>query len=564
VNELLSVSFAPGQRPQLTAFFALDTQVFQIFLVKKAALLMRAFIVVAVLVLVGVSSPRVAAQSIELSIDVTKSGAKIDRNLFGQFAEHLGHGIYEGIWVGPDSPIPNTRGIRNDVVTALKVIHVPNVRWPGGCFADEYHWRDGIGPQRVVRLNPNWGGVIEPDTFGSHEFMDFIEQIGSEAYLSVNIGSGTPQEAADWLEYMTAAQATTLQKERTGNGHPAPYKVARLGLGNESWDCGGNMTPEYYLDRMKVFSRFVRNYNPAQIEKDQMLKIAVGPGGNEQRWTDWTETVMKAYQHHTWSWDFNGLSMHSYTVVKWPPAFKSVGFGEDQYAQILKNTLEMDDLIKKHSAIMNEYDPEKKVALVVDEWGSWYAPLPGSNPGFLVQQNSLRDALLAALNINIFARHADRVRGANIAQMINVLQALILTDHEKMLLTPTYYVYKMYVPFQDSTFVPVAFDAGSYKHGDITLPRVDAIAAKSIDGKLWVEITNVDPSETVEVELHLNDGINAKSAIGETLTAPKVDSINSFEAPNTVVPKRISAKVEGGKLILRLEPKSVTVFSVAQ
>jgi alpha-L-arabinofuranosidase len=213
---------------------------------------------------------------------------------------------------------------------------------------------------------------------------------------------------------------------------------------------------------------------------------------------------------------------------------------------------------------MNKYDPEKKVALVVDEWGSWYAPLPGSNPGFLVQQNSLRDALLAALNINIFARHADRVRGANIAQMINVLQALILTDHEKMLLTPTYYVYKMYVPFQDSTFVPVAFDAGSYKHGDITLPRVDAIAAKSIDGKLWVEITNVDPSETVEVELHLNDGINAKSAIGETLTAPKVDSINSFEAPNTVVPKRISAKVEGGKLILRLEPKSVTVFSVAQ
>jgi len=224
----------------------------------------------------------------------------------------------------------------------------------------------------------------------------------------------------------------------------------------------------------------------------------------------------------------------------------------------------MDNLINKHSAIMDKYDPQKKVALVVDEWGGWYAPLPGSNPGFLVQQNSLRDALLAALNINIFARHADRVRGANIAQMINVLQALILTDHEKMLLTPTYYVYKMYVPFQDSTFVPVAFDAGSYKHGDITLPRVDAIAAKSIDGKLWVEITNVDPSETVEVELHLNDGINAKSAIGETLTAPKVDSINSFEAPNTVVPKRISAKVEGGKLILRLEPKSVTVFSVAQ
>ena len=524
---------------------------------------MRAFLVVITLMCVAVGTPRVAAQRVEISIDASESGAKIDRNLFGQFTEHLGHGIYEGIWVGSDSPIPNTRGIRNDVVAALKVIHVPNVRWPGGCFADEYHWRDGIGPQRVVRLNPNWGGVIEPNTFGSHEFMDFIEQIGSEAYLSVNVGSGATQEAADWLEYMTAAQATTLQKERAANGHPPPYKVARLGLGNESWDCGGNMTPEYYLDRMKVFSRFVRNYNPAQIEKEQMLKIAVGPGGGEQRWVDWTETVMKAYQHHTWSWDFNGLSMHSYTVVKWPPAFKSVGFEEDEYAQIIKSTLEMDDLIKKHSAIMDKYDPEKKVALVVDEWGSWYAPLPGSNPGFLVQQNSLRDALLAALNINIFARYADRVRGANIAQMINVLQALILTDHEKMLLTPTYYVYKMYVPFQDSTFVPVTFDAGSYKHGDVTLPRVDAMAAKSKDGKLWVEITNVDASEAVEVELNIN-GINAKSAVGETLTAPRVDSVNSFEAPKTVVPKRISAKAQGGRLTLRLEAKSVTVFSIEQ
>ena len=530
---------------------------------QRPSLRMRAFLVVVTLVVLAIAAPRMAAQKVQLSIDASKPGVKIDRNLFGQFAEHLGHGIYDGIWVGSDSKIPNSRGIRNDVVAALKAIHVPNVRWPGGCFADEYHWRDGIGPQRVVRLNPNWGGVIEPNTFGTHEFMDFIDQIGSEAYVSVNLGSGSPHEASDWLEYMTAAQATTLEKERAANGHPAPYKVAWLGLGNESWDCGGNMTPEYYLDRMKTFSHFVRNYNPAQIEKDQMLKIAVGPGGGEQRWTDWTETVMKAYQEHTWSWDINGLSMHSYTVVKWPPAFKSVGFGEDEYAQILKNTLDMEYLIKKHSAIMDKYDPQKKVALVVDEWGSWYAPLPGSNPGFLMQQNSLRDAILAALNINIFARHGDRVRGANIAQMINVLQAMILTDHEKMVLTPTYYVYKMYVPFQDSTFVPVTFDAGSYKHGDFTLPRVDAMAAKGKDGKLWVEVTNVDPHQAAEVELTVTE-INAKSAVGETLTAPKVDSVNTFEAPNIVVPKPISARAQGGKLILHLEPKSVTVVSVEQ
>ena len=301
----------------------------------------------ACLILFAVAVPVTTAQKVEMSVDVSKTGAKIDRNLFGQFAEHLGHGIYEGIWVGPDSKIPNTLGIRNDVVAALKAIKVPNVRWPGGCFADEYHWRKGIGPQRAVTLNPNWGGVIEPNTFGTHEFMDFLDQIGAEAYLSVNVGSGTPQEASEWLEYLTTAQPTTLAKERVANGHPAPYKVAFLGIGNESWDCGGNMTPDYYLSQLKIYSRFVRNFNPAQQDKQQMLKIAVGPGGGEPRWTEWTEAVMKAYQSHTWSWDINGLSMHSYTVVKWPPSYASVGFGENEYAQILKSTLEMNDLVRE-------------------------------------------------------------------------------------------------------------------------------------------------------------------------------------------------------------------------
>src|SRR3974390_896679 len=277
---------------------------------------------------------------------------------------------------------------------------------------------------------------------------------------------------------------------------------------------------------MKIYSRFVRNFNPAQQDKEQMLKIAVGPGGDGPRWTEWTETVMKAYQQHTWSWDINGLSLHFYTVGHWPPSYASFGFGETEYSQVLKHTLEIDALISKHSAIMDKYDPAKKVALVVDEWGAWYASLPGSNPGFLVQRNTLRDAILAALNLNIFARHADRVRGANIAQMINVLQAMIITDKEKMVLTPTYYVYKMYVPFQDSMFVPIVFAPGTYVHGNISLPRVDAIAAKGKEGRLWVEVTNLDPNEGVEIELNVI-GITAKSASGETLTGPKVDSINT-------------------------------------
>jgi alpha-N-arabinofuranosidase len=524
---------------------------------------MRQLVVICALLTAIVTLPTLAAETITLTIDVSKAGAKIDRNIFGQFAEHLGHGIYEGIWVGPESPIPNTRGIRNDVVAALKALKVPNVRWPGGCFADEYHWRNGVGPAdtRAVTLNPNWGGVTEPNTFGTHEFMDFIDQIGSEAYISVNVGSGTPQEAAEWLEYLTTAQPTTLAKERAANGHPAPYKVPYLGIGNESWDCGGNMSPDYYLSQLKIYSRFVRNFNPAQQTDHQMLKIAVGPGGGEPRWTEWTESVMKAWQGHQWSWDMNGLSLHSYTVVKWPPSFASVGFGETEYSQILQSTLDMENLVNKHSAIMDKYDPQKKIALAVDEWGAWYAQLPGTTPGFLAQQNSLRDAILAALNLNIFARHADRVRMANIAQMINVLQAMILTDKEKMVLTPTYHVFKMYVPFQDATFVPVAFNAGTYTHGSITLPRLDAIAAKDASGKLWLALTNLDPNEAADVDASLT-GVTAASATGETLAAAKVDSVNTFDAPNTVAPKPVSYKLRDGKLSVRLEPKSVTVISV--
>jgi alpha-L-arabinofuranosidase len=509
-----------------------------------------------------VASPAAAVEKVALSVNAKEAGPKIDRNLFGQFAEHLGHGVYEGIWVGPDSSIPNTRGIRKDVVAALKALRVPNVRWPGGCFADEYHWRKGIG-QRAVTLNPNWGGVTEPNTFGTHEFMDFLEQIGAEAYLSVNVGSGTPQEAAEWLEYLTTGEPTSLAQERAANGHPSPYRIAYLGMGNESWDCGGNMTPEYYLSQLKGYSRFVRNFNPVQAQDPhRMLKIAVGPGGDGPRWTEWTDAIMKAWQGHTWSWDIDGLSLHSYTVVKWPPAYQSAGFGEAEYGEILQATLEMDRLIATHSAIMDKYDPQKKLALVVDEWGAWYAPSPGSKPGFLVQQNSLRDAVLAAVNLNIFARHADRVRMANIAQMVNVLQAMIFTDQERMVLTPTYHVFKMYVPFQDATLVPVSYAAGTYTRGGVTVPRLDAIAARDKAGTLWLAMTNLDPNAPVEIEASLA-GLAARTVGGLTLTAPRVDSVNTFDAPDNVAPKPVTAKVQGGNLSLTLAPKSVTVVSLA-
>jgi len=496
-----------------------------------------------------------------LHVDPAKPGAHIQRDIFGQFAEHLGHGIYGGVWVGKDSAIPNVRGIRSDVVAALRAIHVPNVRWPGGCFADEYHWRWGVGPQdkRRQTLNASWGNVIEPNSFGTDEYFDFLQQIGAEAYVSVNVGAGSPEEAADWLEYMTADKPTSLAKERAANGHPAPYKVKYLGLGNENWGCGGAMSPDHYVEEMKRFAHYTRNLNTAQEQgPDKMKRLAVGWDSNK---SDYTDAVMKAWKDKVWSWDVDGVSLHNYVVGGWPPHLKSLGFEEGDYAIALEEAYRMDGMIAKQSAIMDQYDPAKKVALAVDEWGAWLAPNPGTNPQFLQQQNSLRDAILASVNLNIFMRHADRVRMSNIAQMINVLQSMILTDGPKMVLTPTYHVYRMYVPFQDATLVPVTFDAGSYSFGGKTMPRIDAVAARDAAGKLWLAVTNVDPNQPAEVVVDL-PGAGARRASGQVLTAPRVDAVNSFAAPETVVPKPISATTRGGKLVVMLPAKAVAVLAV--
>lgn len=496
-----------------------------------------------------------AAQPTAIAIGTTP-GPVIDRDIFGQFAEHLGTGIYGGVWVGPDSPIPNVRGIRSDVVAALRAIRVPNVRWPGGCFADEYHWRKGIGPAalRPSTLNASWGGVIEPNSFGTHEFMDFAEQIGAEAFISVNVGSGSAEEAADWLEYLTVDKPTTLGKERAANGRAAPWKIKYLGLGNENWGCGGAMSNDHYVEEMKRFAHYSRNLNPAQAGANAMKRVAVGwDSGN----SDYTESVMKAWKEKVWSWDIEGISLHNYTFGQgWPPSLPSTGFGEDDYAKLLNETRRMDELIVKQTAIMDRYDPGKKLFLAIDEWGAWLKILPGTNPGFLQQQNSLRDGILAAMNLNIFMRHADRVKITNIAQMINVLQAMILTDGPKMVLTPTYHVYRLYLPFQDATAIPVSFDAGTYTHGAITLPRLDAFAARAKDGTLWLTVTNIDPNNPAEIALA------GRSARGEVLTAPKVDSVNSFDAPNAVVPHPIEARGSGGKLVLTLPAKSVAVVAL--
>lgn len=493
-----------------------------------------------------------------ITVDASQNGPVINRHIFGHFAEHLGFGIYGGIWVGPDSDIPNTRGIRNDVVEALKALKVPNVRWPGGCYADQYHWRDGIGTpeERKSRINVSWGGAPEPNTFGTHEFFDFIEQIGSDAFISANVGSGTVQEAADWLEYLTAT-GSSLAQERARNGRTEPWEVAFWGIGNEVWGCGGPFTPQEYITELKKFATFSNNYNTNVSTQF----VAVGPDSFDEFSFGYAEAIMEAWKNKTWTWDIQGLSLHKYTRGGWPPVIPATGFGEPEYAAVIEETLGMDKFIVENKKIMDKYDPDKLVSILVDEWGAWYAPTEGTNPGFLQQKNSQRDAIISALNFNIFARHADRVHGANIAQMINVLQAVILTENEKMLLTPTYHAFRMYVPFQDAAFIPVQFNAGKYQIGNITLPRIDAIAAKGKDGNIYVAITNIDARNTASIDLSFS-GISILNVQGETLYASSVDAINTFEDPHNISPKRIDTGVSGNNVSVILQPQSVTVLSL--
>ncbi|ESQ77949.1 alpha-N-arabinofuranosidase [Asticcacaulis sp. YBE204] len=492
---------------------------------------------------------------------VSEKGPKISRNLYGQFVEHLGRGVYEGIWVGPDSPIPNTRGIRNDVVAALKQINVPVVRWPGGCFADDYHWRKGVGPERKGSINSSWSNAIEPNTFGTHEFMDFVEQIGAAPYVSVNMGSGTVEEAQEWMQYMTAPANTAPGAERAKNGHPEPWKVPYVGVGNESWGCGGNMYAEEYANRFRQYQGYIKTYSGPRA-----YKIATGPDTDDY---EWTETVMKRAMkwrpnatspilYNTTRPLMDGLSLHFYTLPtdRWEKKGIATGFDESAWISTMRRALLMDEMIRRHGAIMDQYDPKKEVALIVDEWGTWYDK-DEKGPGGLWQQNTLRDAIVAAVTLNVFHDHADRVRMANVAQMVNVLQAMILTDKEKMLLTPTYYVFDMYKVHQEATALKLGFKSPVYQYGDVKVPMLSLTASKDAAGKVHVSVANLDPNRDAALTVDLG-ALKVSKVSGRVLTAPKMDSFNSFDAPDTVSPKAYTgAKLSGSSLTLNIPAKSV-------
>ncbi|MGV6485350.1 alpha-N-arabinofuranosidase [Stenotrophomonas indicatrix] len=494
-----------------------------------------------------------AEVKVRATLKADQPGPQVSKHIFGQFAEHLGTGIYGGLWVGVDSPIPNTRGYRNDVMAALKAIEVPNVRWPGGCFADEYHWRDGVGPRekRPTSINTHWGGVEENNAFGTHEFMEFTELLGTDAYVAGNVGNAPADEMAQWVEYMTAPTRSTLAEERRANGRDKPWKVPYFGVGNELWGCGGNMRPEYAADLYRRYQTFVKA--PAD---QKILKIA--PGANVDDY-NWTEVMMREAGKF-----MDGLSLHYYVVPgQWPPRASSTDFDEDGWIETLSEALRMDELIRKHSAIMDKYDPEKKIALVVDEWGTWYMGVPGVNPGFLHQQNTLRDAMVASLTLDIFTQHADRVRMANIAQMINVLQAMILTDGNRMLLTPTYHVFAMYKPYQDATHLPMQLQAPKYTHGKYTVPAVHGSAVKAKDGHVYVALTNLDPDNAASVSVQVDGLASATSVSGQILSAPAITSLNTFDRPDEVVPQAFTgASLDGRSLQVQLPAKAIVMLKL--
>jgi len=496
---------------------------------------------------------RATAQT-DVKLTIQKANEQvISKHIYGHFSEHLGRCIYDGFWVDENSPIPNKGRIRLDVVDALKKINIPNLRWPGGCFADEYHWRDGIGPrnQRPKMVNTNWGGVTEDNSFGTHEFLDLCDMLKCEPYIAGNVGSGTVEEMAKWVEYLNFDGVSPMATIRAQNGRKLPWKVTFWGVGNESWGCGGNMTPDYYSDLYKRYATYARDYPGSPLKR-----IASGANGDDY---NWTETSMKKIGTGMW-----GLTLHYYTIPtgNWGAKGSATNFNEEQYFNTMKNCLRMEELVTKHSAIMDKYDPKKKVALVVDEWGVWTDVEPGINPGFLYQQNSLRDALIAGTTLNIFNNHSDRVKMANLAQTVNVLQALILTDKNKMILTPTYHVFDLYKVHQDAKHLPIKFSSPEYTVGNNKIPALNVSASQDSTGAVHISLVNLDPKNKISLTTDL-DGLKWSTVNGQILTSAKLTDINTFSNPDKIHNTKFSgAKKSGNQLKIDLPAQSIVVLEL--
>jgi alpha-N-arabinofuranosidase len=486
------------------------------------------------------------SNQIRFRLDAAKP--PINRHIYGHFAEHLGRCIYDGLYVGEDSAIPNTRGFRNDILDALRAINIPNLRWPGGCFADEYHWRDGIGPkeQRPKRLN-FWGNVSEPNAVGTHEFLDLCNLLDCAPYFGGNVGSGTVQEMRDWVEYLTCDGDTDLANERRANGQEKAWPIPFWGIGNENWGCGGHMRPEQYADLYVQYHTFVRNYG-----ETPMMKIASGMGGTDHNGEDIAVFMDKALnRRHTVRMD--GVSIHYYVFLPNDPTHSATQFGTDEWFSVLHEAHHMDHVIRQNSAVLDRFDPEKKMWLIVDEWGTWY-PEEDPKAGALYQQNSMRDAIVAAMTLHIFQNHCERVQMANIAQLVNVLQALILTEGEKLVLTPTYHVFEMFKAHQDAQYIPLDVESATYAAGDKELPAFSANASQGANGEVLLTLCNLKPDEALRITCDLA-GLTVDTVDGTVLVADAINAYNSFETPDRVKP----AVFDGAALVNDKQTLEITL-----
>lgn len=477
----------------------------------------------------------------------------ISRRIYGHFAEHLGRCIYGGFYVGENSKIPNRDGVRTDIIEALKKLKVGNLRWPGGCFADTYHWKDGIGPkkQRPAMTNVWWGGVTEDNSFGTHDFLNLCEAIGAEPYLAGNVGSGTVQEFNEWVKYTNHPSGNPMADLRKANGREKPWNVKLWGVGNEAWGCGGNMKVDYYANIYRQYATFMADWG----NNDKLFRVASGANGADY---NWTEVLMREIPHNM----MEGVALHHYSVIDWNKKGPATGFSEEQYFKTMKEACRMEELVTRHSTIMDKYDPKKKVALVVDEWGGWYDVEPGTNPGFLYQQNTMRDAMIAGTTLNIFNNHCERVRVANLAQTVNVLQAVLLTEGEKMILTPTYHVMEMYNVHQDALLLPLQIKTGDYTLGSEKLPAISGSASRDKSGKVHISLVNIDAGKAQEVTISLR-GMAASGVRGRILASGKVQDYNSFDKPDAVKPAEFKgASLRNGELKVTLPPVSVVVLEL--
>lgn len=468
-----------------------------------------------------------------LYINEKKKRGRIEPEIYGHFSEHLGRCIYEGLYVKEDSGIPNKNGMRTDVVEALKEMQIPVLRWPGGCFADEYHWKDGIGPKETRKrmINTHWGGVVEDNSFGTHEFFELCEQLGCKTYVNGNVGSGTVQEMSEWVEYMTFDGVSPMAQLRKENGHEKPWKVDYFGVGNENWGCGGNMTPEYYANLYRRYQTYVRHYDSAA----PIQKICGGPNVDDTNWTKKVLDTCYASPNNPSAHGFmDGLSLHYYVHPGgWDKKGSATDFDEKTWYLTMEKALYIEELINMHSRIMDEFDPEKKIGLMVDEWGCWFDVEPGTNPGFLYQQSTMRDALVAAVSLNIFNRHCDRVKLACIAQMVNVLQSVVLTEGDKMILTPTYHVFHMYRHHQGAQLLDSEL-AGTETagEGESSVPALQESVSMQEDGTVIVTIANMSVEKSYPVDLVFMEK-KPESAEARILTN-EMHAKNTFEEPDVV------------------------------